>query len=292
MWFRQSFQTLLNAPLVYQTLQRFRSHQDCSPANAGGVPPAATGARNASSCYSRGMASEGHSAAAFYATPRGALVARLLRERLAALWPTAEGLDVLGIGYTTPYLRLWREQAHRCIALAPAQTEAVRWPAGLPNLTCTGEEGALPFADLCFDRVLLVHGLESAEHARRLLREIWRVLKDDGRLLVVTPNRRGVWAYVESTPFGHGQPYSPGQLAHLLSSALFRVRRRDAALFLPPVRLRPIVRGARAWERGARRVLPHAVAGLTITEATKDLYAVTPAGAPQRHRRAIVIEAA
>ena len=238
------------------------------------------------------MASEAHSAAAFYATPRGAMVARLLRERLAALWPAMDGFDVLGIGYAAPYLRPWREQARRCIALTPAQTSVVHWPAGLPNLSCAGEEDALPFPDLCFDRVLLVHGLESAEHGRKLLREIWRVLKDDGQLLVVTPNRRGMWAYLESTPFGHGQPYSPGQITRLLASALFRVKRRDAALFMPPVRLRPMVRGARAWERGARRVLPHAVAGLTITEATKDLYAVTPAGAPRRHRRVVVTEAA
>jgi SAM-dependent methyltransferase len=237
------------------------------------------------------MASDAHSAAAFYATPRGAMVARLLRERLVTLWPSLAGLDVLGIGYAAPYLRLWREQAHRCIALTPAQAEAVRWPAGLPNLTCAGEESALPFPDLCFDRVLLVHGLESAEHARKLLREVWRVLKDDGQLLVVAPNRRGMWAYLESTPFGHGQPYSSGQISRLLTSALFRVRRRDAALFLPPVRLRPMVRGARMWERGARRVLPLAVAGLTLTEATKDLYAVTPVHG-RRRRRVVVTEAA
>ena len=144
------------------------------------------------------------------------------------------GQSVLGIGYAAPYLRLWREQAARCIALTPAQIGAARWPAGAPNLSCTAEEDALPFADLTFDRVLLVHGLEAAENARRLLREIWRVLKDDGRLLVVAPNRSGMWAYGESTPFGHGQPYSPGQIGRLLAASLFRVERRDTALYLPP----------------------------------------------------------
>ena len=109
-----------------------------------------------------------------------------------------------------------------------------RWPLGARNLSCTAEEDALPFADLTFDRILLVHGLEIAENARHLLREIWRVLKDDGRLLVVAPNRRGLWAYVEATPFGHGQPYSPGQVGRLLAASLFRVERRDTALYLPP----------------------------------------------------------
>lgn len=237
------------------------------------------------------MATDAQAAAEFYASPRGAMVARLLRDRLAALWPSLEGQSVLGLGYAAPYLRLWRDRAERCIALMPAQVGAARWPAGSPNLSCTAEEDALPFPDLCFDRIVLVHGLEAAEHARRLLREVWRVLKDDGRLLVVAPNRRGMWAYLESTPFGHGQPYSAGQIGRLLAGSMFRVERRDAALFMPPVSLRPVLRGARLWENGARRVLPHYVAGLTITEAVKDMYAAVPVQAVQQ-RRIVLAEAA
>ncbi len=222
------------------------------------------------------MASDAQTTAEFYATPRGAMVARLLRERLGALWPAVGGQSVLGLGYAAPYLRLWREQARHCIALTPGPAAAVRWPAGLPNLSCTGQEDALPFPDLCFDRVLLMHGLEVADNARRLLREVWRVLKDDGRVLVVAPNRRGMWAYVESTPFGHGQPFSAGQIDRLLTASLFRVERRDAALFVPPLRLRPVLRSARLLEHGARRLLPLAMAGLTLTEAAKDMYAAVP----------------
>lgn len=227
------------------------------------------------------MAADVHPTKDFYATPRGAMVARLLRERLGVLWPSLAGQSVLGLGYAAPYLRLWRDQAQRCIALTPPQVGAARWPAGedLPNLSCTGQEDALPFPDLCFDRILLVHGLEAAEHARRLLREVWRVLKDDGHLLVVAPNRRGLWAYVESTPFGQGQPYSAGQIGRLLAASLFRVERRDAALFMPPLHLRPALRTARLWENGARRCLPPGIAGLTITEAVKDMYAALPIAA-------------
>src|SRR6202166_3470042 len=129
------------------------------------------------------MTADAHLAAEFYGSACGAVTARVLRERLLAMWPSAPGETLLGIGYAMPYLRLWREQASRCIALTPAQMGAARWPAGESNLSCTAEEDALPFPDLTFDRVLLVHGLEAAESARRLLRETWRVLKDDGRLL-------------------------------------------------------------------------------------------------------------
>jgi SAM-dependent methyltransferase len=236
------------------------------------------------------MATDAHAASEFYATTRGVVVARLLRERLALLWPSLTGQAVLGIGYAAPYLRLWREDAARCIALTPAQVGAARWPAGAPNLSCTAEEDALPFPDLCFDRILLVHGLEAAENARRLLREVWRVLKDDGRLIVVAPNRRGMWAHVESTPFGQGQPYSPGQIGRLLAASMFRIERRDTALYLPPTRLRVLLRGAKLWERSGRTVLPR-LAGVTITEAVKDAYAAVPVHAVLR-RRMVLAEAA
>jgi SAM-dependent methyltransferase len=236
------------------------------------------------------MPTDANAVADFYATRQGAVAAYLLRQRLQELWPSLTGQSVLGVGYAAPYLRLWREQAARCIALSPAQLGAARWPPGAANLSCTAEEDALPFAELSFDRILLVHGLEAAENARRLLREVWRVLKDDGRLLVVAPNRRGMWAHLESTPFGQGQPYSPGQIGRLLAAAMFHVERRDTALYLPPTRVRLILRSARLLERSGRRLVPR-LAGVTITEAAKDLYGAVPAQALPR-RRMVLADAA
>ena len=236
------------------------------------------------------MTIDAHGAADFYQTSRGAATARLLRARIAELWPTMTNETVLGIGYTTPYLRAWEGQARTRIALTPAQIGAIRWPPGQPNLSCTAEEDALPFPDLLFDRILVIHGLEMADNARRMLREVWRVLKDDGRLLLVTPNRTGMWAYWESTPFGHGQPYTAGQLGRLLAGTLFRVERHDNALWMPPWPARPILRAAPLLERTGRRLAP-GLAGVTITEAVKDVYAAMPLY-PVARRRLIRVEAA
>ena len=238
-------------------------------------------------CYGFAMTADADMAGEFYATARGAVAARLVRERLMLAWPGLEGASVLGLGYASPYLRCWPDAGRR-VAVVPAQVGVARWPVATGNLTCTAEEDALPFADLSFDRILLVHGLEAAENARAVLREVWRVLKDDGRLLVVAPNRMGMWAHVESTPFGHGQPYSPGQIGRLLAGSLFRVEGRDTALHLPPVTLRLVLRGARAWERAGRRMLPQ-FAGVTITEAVKDVYAAIPL---RRGRRRLVLSRA
>ncbi|HUB13291.1 MAG TPA: methyltransferase domain-containing protein [Acetobacteraceae bacterium] len=236
------------------------------------------------------MAADVHAAADFYGTTRGLVAARLLRERLLALWPELPGQSVLGIGFAAPYLRLWRAQAERCIAVTPAQMGATRWPLGQPCLACTAEEDALPFQDLSFDRILLVHGLEAAENARRLLRETWRVLKDDGRLLVVAPNRAGMWAYSERTPFGHGQPYSFGQLGRLLAASLYRVERRDTVLWVPPIERRLVLRSAELFERSGRRLMP-GMAGLIVTEAVKDVYAALPLK-PSPRRRLVLADAA
>jgi len=225
----------------------------------------------------------------FYDSQHGRVASRLVSERLARLWPSLSGLSLIGIGYPGPYLLPYLAQARHCVAVMPARIGADQWPAGQRCLSCTAEEDSLPFADLSLDRVLLVHGLEVADNARRLLREAWRVLKDDGRLIVIAPNRRGWWAYVESTPFGQGQPYSPGQITRLLSASMFQVEQRETALFVPPSRLRPVLRGAALWERAGRKLAPQ-FAGVTLTEASKDLYGAVPTGATAR-RRLVLTEA-
>lgn len=221
------------------------------------------------------MVMDVHTAADFYGTAQGAVAARLIRERIAAFWPDMAGKTVLGLGYAPPYLRAWREEAGLTVALTPAHLGAARWPAGALNLTCMAEEDALPFSGPVFDRVLLIHGLESAENARVMLREIWRVMKDDGKLMVVTPNCRGMWAYFEHTPFGHGTPYSAGQVGRLLAGSMFRVERRDMALCMPPTAMRLVLRSNRLFERAGRWAVPQ-FAGVAIAEAVKDVYSAIP----------------
>ncbi|WP_426955894.1 methyltransferase domain-containing protein [Muricoccus radiodurans] len=215
----------------------------------------------------------------FYAAPLGAVTRRLLRARLRALWPELTGREVLGLGHAGPYLRLWRRGAARLVSATPhalaVHHRLAPWPPDGRSAATLVEEDRLPFADLSFDNVLLVHGLEAAENARRLLREAWRVLRPEGRLLAVVPNRRSVWAHLEHTPFGHGHPYSAGQLARLLDRSLFAVERREHALFVPPFPWRPLLRGARAWEAAGRAVAPQ-FAGVTLIEARKSVAGLIP----------------
>jgi SAM-dependent methyltransferase len=217
----------------------------------------------------------------FYASPLGRTARRLIDARLQEIWPDAAGQAVLGLGYAVPYLRNWRGNAARCLAMMPAPQGVLHWPPEGPNATSLVEEEALPLPDMSVDRVLLVHAIEHAESLRPFLREVWRVLSGSGRVLIVVPNRRGIWARLDHTPFGHGHPYTSGQLQRLLRDNLFVPQQTRNCLFVPPLSGSLWLSSARAWERAGARLFP-ALAGVTIVEASKTLYAPAPTRARAR----------
>ena len=221
--------------------------------------------------------------AEFYASPRGQVARLMIAQRIRARWSDLKGRRVLGVGYPTPYLRAFLPEAERVIAAMPDTQGAERWPRGARGLATLTDELALPFPDASFDAVLVVHGLELAEAQRPFMRELWRVLTSDGRLMIVVPNRASLWAQLENSPFGHGQPYSRTQLARLLERQLFTVEGWDSALFMPPFGKRKPRTGA-GWDRLGRRLWPR-LAGVHLVEASKSLYApVGPVKAVGRRR--------
>ena len=120
----------------------------------------------------------------------------------------------------------------------PAQQGVTRWPREGRNLTTLVDEMDLPLPDRSVDRVLLVHAVECTEQVRPMLREIWRVMADGGRLIVVAPTRAGFWSQIDRSPFYQGHPYSAGQLAALLRANMFAPLRQTRALYMPPTRSR------------------------------------------------------
>src|SRR5512139_100986 len=223
----------------------------------------------------------------FYGQPLGKVARRIIGRGVRAQWRDTTGQRVLGIGYTPPYLGLFREEAERCLAFMPAAQGVLKWPTARPTLAALVEESELPLTDGAVDRVLLVHALEMTHDPMGLLREVWRVMSSGGRLLAVVPNRRGVWARTDTTPFGHGRPYSRSQINQLLREAWFSPAGWSEALYVPPVSRNWFLRTAVAWERtGATLSAPFA--GVHIVEATKQVYRAIPA---QRRARRILVPA-
>lgn len=219
---------------------------------------------------------------AFYERPLGAVVRRILAQQIRARWPRIQGATLIGLGFAAPYLGSFRGEVARLGALMPVTQGAAVWPQVGPVCSVAVDELHLPLPDNSVDNLLAVHCLEASENARLMLREIWRVMKPEGRLLLVVPNRRGVWARLDTTPFGHGRPYSSGQLERLLGEAMLTPLDWDTALFIPPVDRRLVLRAATTLERFGRRISP-AFAGLIVVEARKELMA--PLGEPAVPKR-------
>ncbi|MHA1554973.1 MAG: class I SAM-dependent methyltransferase [Alphaproteobacteria bacterium] len=208
----------------------------------------------------------------FYGDRLGIIARRLITERLRRHWSSLDrSQSVLGIGYATPYLTAFAPRVERTLAFMPAAQGVVQWPGDGPNRAALVVEGDLPLPDSSVDRVLVIHSLEMVDNPGDQLREIWRVLTPAGRLLLVVPNRSGIWARSESTPFGYGRPFGRGQLTALLRETNFTPVAWSEVLAFPPFRYRPILRFGLTWERIGRLVWP-AFSGVIIVEANKRVH--------------------
>ena len=208
----------------------------------------------------------------FYASPLGQTARRIVALRIRSRWDNVAGMDVLGLGYAAPYLRMFHGEARMTAALMPREQGVLQWPWEGPYRSALVPETRLPLRDMSVERVLVVHGLEHAGARQDYMREICRVLMPQGRLLIVVPNRRGAWARLDTTPFGHGRPYSPRQLVKLLAKTSLQPAGMTPCLFMPPFRFGAMGPAALVWERFGHGLWP-AFSGVIIMEAIKQVHA-------------------
>jgi len=208
----------------------------------------------------------------FYGSPLGQVACLAVRRRIRRYWPAIKGDTLLGLGFATPYLLPFLEEAQSVFACMPAMQGVVHWPQNAKNLSLLSDEAELPFADNSINRILIVHALENSESARRMMSEVWRVLSPAGRLIVIVPNRRGIWARSPQSPFAYGQPFTHWQLRQLLSEHSFTPLAGSAALFFPPRNARTMLRASSFLET-AGGCLFKSFGGVLLMEAEKQIYA-------------------
>lgn len=211
----------------------------------------------------------------FYQSPLGITTQEATQRFIEEFWPTLNQGSLLAMGYPIPYLADYLEKIRRLFVFMPAQQGVIPWPTDHLCLTSLVDEDALPLADESVDRILLIHSLEHTEQVRPFLREIWRVLASDGRLLIITPNRRGIWARFDSTPFGHGNPYTMTQLSNLLRGNLFTPLHTRRGLYTIPSQLRLMGLINPLWESMGKNMMQK-FSGLIGIEASKQVYAAHP----------------
>lgn len=219
----------------------------------------------------------------FYASPLGTVAQRMILRGIRNRWESLGGLALLGLGYAVPYLDALREGTERAITFMPARQGIVAWPTGQLSAASLVEPTDMPLRDSVVDRILLVHALETSDDPAALMNEVWRILAPGGQIMMIVPNRRGPWARLDTTPFGHGQPFSKRQLTELMRQALFTPTHWGEALYMPPIQRKSVLGTALAWERfGASLSLPFS--GVYVIEATKQVYRPALAGKSARIR--------
>jgi SAM-dependent methyltransferase len=207
----------------------------------------------------------------FYAGALGQVTRDLLLAAIRRRWENLGGMALMGLGYATPYLGPFRGEAIRTVAFMPAAQGVVNWPSSGLSSSALVDVDQLPLRDGSIDRIIVAHALEMTYSPAALMGEMWRVLSPGGRIIVIAPSRSGVWAQMDTTPFGHGQPFSRGQIMSLMRSALFTPVHWGEALYVPPVRRWFLLKTAKSWDKVGRTLgLPFA--GVHVVEATKQMF--------------------
>ena len=201
----------------------------------------------------------------FYTHALGKATLELLNLRLGQHLPQRADALVMGLGYASPYL----SAQSRHLSFMMARGGVVHWPQDGEVKSALVDDLALPLPDNSVDVALLIHALEFSESAEDLMAEVWRVLTPQGKLILIVPNRRGLWAISEATPFGQGQPFSRGQLTKLLKDAQFSISSIAPAFISPPSAGTAVLK---ALEPFAKLGIG-GFAGLNIAIATKQVHA-------------------
>ena len=212
----------------------------------------------------RKLSTAEYNAELFYQSATGQVASQLILRKLAPLITSdGENISAAGIGFTAPYL----SKASPIIQL---QTVGHTPPPARDRQHCAMiDPTALPLLDASLDLCVMVHGLETSSSPSATLDETWRVLKGQGRLVLVVPHRANIWSMKEATPFGFGQPYSVNQIKKLLKNHDFEVGRIRQSLAAPPSFSGLYSKYAPLAER-----LPTFFGGVLIVEARKMIYSV------------------
>ena len=204
----------------------------------------------------------------YYRNTLGRAAKTSINKSLSNIWPETSGLNVAGFGFPLPFLSQYLDSARRVIALMPAQMGVVAWPKNDMNVSVLADEKRWPIDTGHVDRLIVSHSLEHTNEPSTLLAEAYRVLGPGGRALFMVPNRAGLWSRSDNTPFGHGKPFSSGQLETQLRLHGFLPEKHFSALYMLPSHRKSLQRLAPFLEKTGEK-LPFIVGGLIMLEVSK-----------------------
>ena len=220
-------------------------------------------------------------------TPLGsallALESRVVEEALDGIF--GEQCLQLGLwGEANTFLRHARTQRNSMIdeGIAAAVGADSAATTGEPGPSAIGQMHRLPVADDSIDCVLLPHTLDFSDRPHAILREVHRILRSDGYMVVLGFKTGGLWGMRRLIP-GAGLPpgadhlISDRRLRDWLQLLDLRIHGVTRYFFRWPL---PGVRGpsSATWERRGQRLWPELAACymLTAQKRVSTLTAVRP----------------
>ena len=204
----------------------------------------------------------------YYRSTLGRAAKISINKNLLDIWPDTTGLNVVGFGFSLPFLNQYLDSSRRVISLMPAQMGVLAWPNQNTNVSVLVDEKRWPIDTGHVDRLIVSHSLEHTIDPSTLLAEAYRVLGPGGRALFIVPNRAGLWSRSDGTPFGHGKPFSSGQLETQLRLHGFLPEKQFSALYMLPSKNRSLQKFAPFLEKMGKK-LPFLVGGLVMLEVSK-----------------------
>lgn len=219
----------------------------------------------------------------YYRSALGRAAQKVIRTQVREFWGDVHGQTVAGFGFAVPLLRPFLPEARRVVAVMPGPQGVIHWPVGLPNVSVLANETRWPLETGHVDKLVVMHGLETSENQTALLDECYRVLGPGGEALFIVPNRSGLWARSDRTPFGYGRPYSRSQLENQLRYHDFLPNTHSSLLYQPPSTRRFWMKTAPVWERIGRSVPAIMAGGVMMVRASKR-YPPRPRGVDEAAR--------
>lgn len=223
----------------------------------------------------------------FYRSVLAEKVKDIIKKMLTCLRKNDLGKRTLFVGFGAPYSDISKNE----FLLMHAHFGALAWPDSNKGRVALSYENEWAFSDHLFDEIIIIHGLEYAQNANDLLQECYRCLCPEGRLVVITPNRRGIWIHSGKTPFSFGHPYTLSQLSSLLKKNDFIPLDATRGLYSFPTTTWLMNLASWVFERIASSTLQK-FSGLVGVTAVKRVYAGIPIKKLERQRPIVVPQSA